>query len=114
MSLPRVPLEEIEDYPQLSRWLTRLMEESFRRTRALKVTLTTTSLASGMTTVDLGVVGLTPDDHVEVTKPTDTTDIGIVAAWCSATDVARIKFHNISSGSVSIPSEVYKIASTRI
>lgn len=114
MNLPRVPTEELEDKPALASFLVRMMEDAFRKTRTLSVTLTATSIAATTEYVaSLTAKGLTTDDHIAVTKPTNTPDIQIVGSWVSATDTAKIKFYNISSGSVSLPSEVYKIASTR-
>ena len=116
MTTPRPPEDELikAGLPQLARYLQMLNAQSLQETQAIKQALNPSTVgATSESTQTFTVKGLKTDDHVEVTKPTDTAGLTIVQAWVSAADTLSLKFYNSTGAGIDPVSETYKIVTTR-
>ena len=111
---PRVPVEELKDFPQLTAWLTHLHDDSWRSTKTLFHSYTSTTIAADQISGYVrSVPGVIPDDHIELTHQKLPPNIGIVGTACTTTDQVVIKLFNKSSGPVTLESQILKIKATR-
>lgn len=117
-SIPKPPLDELEKFGlgQFARWLSQLHKDSLKKTFAIHQELSPSEIPAASGNVqDFTVKGLTVDDAVTVIKPTHTTYILLLQAYCNTNDVLSIVFLNTSpTTDITPPTETYKIIATRI